>query len=400
MLRGLGDGLIGLPGDDGRFRERAMRQFQWSGVMLAAGLAIQVSATTFGQTTSGDLDGNHEVSLSDVTDFVGCLTGPDDFSHDPLCVAALFDADDDVDLRDVAGFQNRFGFGVGPPRIDRFWPTPGTWIVDDIGLTHVLVGFSEPVVVPDDAVLVWGVGGGTVTGFSTSYDPDGYWLTITFASPLQEDRVTVVVDYSIEDLAGNPLDGEIYSPPNAQLPSGNGVNGGQGVFRIHVLQGDANRDGATDASDLELINAALGLCSGDPGFDADADLNADSCTDEHDETIAELANGQHLPLTDGQSPAVTHISALGSFEETHVISVRFDEPVSAIQLTERTCFLVDFDGNIIVPTSVATPPLPTTGSFIFDSTLPSCAGFTINVSNAIADFSGELLSVPALEVCP
>jgi len=123
--------------------------------MLAAGLAIQVSATTFGQTTSGDLDGNHEVSLSDVTDFVGCLTGPDDPSNDPACDAALFDTDEDVDLRDVAMFQNLFGFGVGSPLIDRFSPTPGSWIVDDIGLTHVEVGFTEPVIVSREAIIVW-----------------------------------------------------------------------------------------------------------------------------------------------------------------------------------------------------------------------------------------------------
>jgi hypothetical protein len=377
-----------------------MRGWRISGVMLAVMLAGRVSGTAFGQTITGDLDANHEVSLSDVTGFVGCLTGPDSPSSDPSCVAALFDADDDVDLNDVAGFQNRFGFGVGPPQIDRFWPTPGTWIVDDIGLTQVQVGFSEPVIVPDDAVNVWGVGGGTVTGFSTSYDPDAYLMTVTFATPLHQDRVTVVVDYSLEDLGGNPLDGEIYNPTNAVLPSGNGVNGGQGVFRVHVLQGDANRDGVTDASDLDLINVVLDSCSDNPNYVASADLDNDDCVTEQDLAIAESAIGQHLPLTDGQSPAVIHITVLGSFEASHVISVRFDEPVSSTHLAERTCFLVDFQGNVIVPTSVATPPLPTTGSFVFDATLSSCTGFTINVSNAIADFSGELLSAPALEVCP
>jgi hypothetical protein len=370
------------------------------GVVFAAMLAAQGSRTAFGQTITGDLDGNHEVGLSDLTGFVGCLTGPNNASVDSSCAAALFDVDDDVDLHDVAGFQNRFGFGVGPPRIDRFWPSPETWIVDDVGLTEVRIGFTEPVIVPDDAVNVWGVGGGTVTGFSTSYDPGAYLLTVTFATPLHEDRVTVVVDYSIEDLAGNPLDGEIYNPYHALLPSGNGVNGGQGVFRIHVLQGDANRDGAVDDSDLNLINAALGSCDGDPEFDENADLNGDGCVNDQDATVVSESIGQSLPLTDGQSPAVIHITVLGSFEATHVISVRFDEPVSTGHLLKRTCFLVALDGNVIAPTAVATPPLPDAGLFIFDSTLPSCTGFTINVSNAIVDFSGELLSAPAIEVCP
>ena len=355
--------------------------------------------TLFGQATTGDLDGNHEVSLSDVTGFVGCLTGPESPSVDPLCVAGFFDADDDVDLRDVAAFQNRFGFGVGPPRIDRFSPTPGTWIVDDIGLTQVKVGFTEPVVVPDDAVRVWGVGGGTVTGFSTSYDPQTYSLTVTFPQSLRDDRVTVIVDYSIEDLAGNPLDGEIYEPQNAQLPSGNGVNGGQGVFRIHVLQGDANRDGMTDAADLDLIGTSSGSCDGDPGFNPGTDLNSDGCVNDLDAAITTEALGRLLPTGDQVPPLITSITAQSSIYWI-TVTVRFNETLRIRLLTPFTCFLVDSDGTVITsPIGVASPPLGNAAIYHFPP-MESCEGFNINVSNSIADDTGELLDQPVIEVCP
>ena len=368
-------------------------------VGLVAGVWLGGSVPVFAQALFGDLDGNHEVSLSDVMGFVDCLTGPDDPSNDPLCVAAFFDADDDVDLRDVAAFQNRFGFGVGPPRIDRFWPTPGTWIVDDIGLTHVLVGFTEPVIVPSDAVRVWGVGGGTAMGFATSYDPDNSVLSVTFAESLRDDRVTVIVDYSIEDLAGNPLDGEIYDPPNAQLPSGNGVNGGQGVFRLHVLQGDANRDGMTDAADLDLIGTSSGSCDGDPGFNLGTDLNSDGCVNDLDAAITTEALGRLLPTGDQVPPLITSITAQSSIYWI-TVTVRFNETMRIRLLTPFTCFLVDSDGTVITsPIGVASPPLGNAAIYHFPP-MESCEGFNINVSNSIADDTGELLDQPVIEVCP
>lgn len=373
--------------------------------MLAAMLVAQGSGIVFGQAVIGDLDANHEVSLSDVTDFVRCLTGPDDASVTPSCAAALFDADDDVDLRDVAAFQNRFGFGVGPPRIDRFWPTPGTWIVDDVGLTHIQVGFSEPVIVPDGSVNVWvvsrlSVDGGDVTDFTTSYDDQTFALTVTFAEPLKDDRVTIVVDYLIEDLAGNPLDGEIYDPPNAQLPSGNGVNGGQGVFRIHVLQGDANRDGMTDTFDLKLINEAIGVCSADPGFDPRADLNSDGCVNDIDVGIFTQAQGRGLSETDGTGPAVIDFAIDAPSGGVTSISFTLGERIAFRRVRVRTCFLVGLDGSIWVPSSAGTPPFATAAVYSFSPPLPTCVGYTINLSNALADLSGELLTAPESEPCP
>jgi hypothetical protein len=95
-----------------------MKTLRWGGAVMAAILALQGLGTALGQPITGDLDRDHEVSLTDWGAFVECVTGVGIPSLDPLCNAALFDNDDDVDLLDVAGFQNRFGFGVGPPKLD------------------------------------------------------------------------------------------------------------------------------------------------------------------------------------------------------------------------------------------------------------------------------------------
>ncbi|RME40010.1 MAG: hypothetical protein D6788_04280, partial [Planctomycetota bacterium] len=62
------------------------------------------------------------------------------------------------------------GLDVTPPRIDRITPAPGRWVVDNVGLDEVRIGFSEAVIVPPGAVRVWTVGGGDVGGFTSVYD--------------------------------------------------------------------------------------------------------------------------------------------------------------------------------------------------------------------------------------
>ena len=372
-----------------------------------SGLAVAVVSVLSGGAAlaqlPGDLDANGEVGLADLVAFVGCLNGPDGAAVDSACDPGNFDPDADIDLRDFAGFQARFGFGQGPPQIVSFSPTPGEWVVDDSGLTEVKVGFSEPVVVPADlteAINVWGLTSGTVNGFAASYDPATSVLTVTFAEALRDDQVTVVVDYTIEDVAGHPLDGEIINPKNAVLPSGNNINGGQGVFRIRVLQGDANRDGVVDAADETLVDNSLNLCDGDPGFDPNADLNADGCVDSTDENIVNAAFGNQLPSTDGKPLTVVGIDIDGPVGGFDTIDVRFNEIVLGSLISERTCFLVDGSGNIVTPVFAVQSGFGNSAFYTFIPPLTGCEAYTINVSNALADSSGELLVAPGPAMCP
>lgn len=120
------------------------------------------------------------------------------------------------------------------PRIDRLTPSQ-SGVVGTAGLSAVRIGFDEPVIVPNDAVTVWTVGGGTMTDFAAVYDTADMALVVTFAGPIHRDRLTVVVDFSITDIAGNELEGEIADPESSALPSGDGQRGGQAFFRFNVL---------------------------------------------------------------------------------------------------------------------------------------------------------------------
>ncbi len=364
---------------------------------LPAMLPAQETGAAFGQTSMGDLDGNHEVSLSDVMDFVSCIGEPNGGSVDPSCVAGDFNFDGRIDLHDVAAFQRRFGFAVGPPRIDRFWPTPGEWIVDDVGLTRVEVGFSEPVIVPREAIIVWlvsrGIGHDEVEEFTHSYDAESDVLTITFDPPIRDDRVTLVLDYTIEDLSGRPLDGEIIDPHNATLPSGNGVNGGQGVFRINVLQGDTNRDSIVDATDSEFVMASLGSCDGEANFNTAADLNGDGCVTAADADMVSQALGHELPTTDGHAPTVVNMRADGAFGSFEELWIDFDEIIKTRGITIRSCFLTKADGTVVVPTLAAQGGFGYSLKYVFLPASEHCNLYRINVGNALSDLSGELVEL-------
>ncbi|GFO81511.1 MAG: hypothetical protein A49_11380 [Methyloceanibacter sp.] len=246
-------------------------------------------------------------------------------------------------------------------------------------------------------MTAWTIGGGTVSGFSTSYDGGNQILTVTFGSPIRDDRLTVVVDYSITDTAGNELDGEIGNPANAVLPSGNGVRGGQAVFRFNILQGDVNRDGVVNVTDGQLLQPSLGLCNDDSGYNVAADLNLDGCVNAQDLVIFSLANGRSLPSSDGSPLIVTAVTPnpeAGLLNAFTAIQVSFNEPIELSLLNPRRCFLITGSGAIIVPAVVGSSPFGTSAVFTFAAVQPQCGTYTVNISNALADLSGELLTRP------
>ena len=221
-----------------------------------------------------------------------------------------------------------------------------------------------------------------------AYDAITDTLTVMFTPAIRDDRLTVVVDYTAVDLAGNELDGEILDPANAVLPSGDGVRGGQAVFQINILQGDANRDGVVDATDGGIIAASLGLCEGDAGFDPNADLNGDGCVNVLDVGIFTLAEGNALPITDGVAPTVAQIipdPEVGLLDNLTTIALDFSEPIAPARFDMRTCFLIDGSGALRVPSSGSLAPEGLSASCEFPAPLPRCDDYSVNVSNALAD---------------
>ncbi len=342
---------------------------------------------------NGDFDGNEILDLADFAAFQECFAGSTGGPVAAACTPGDHDLDNDIDLDDWTQFRPRFGFRLGPPRIDRLVPAPGTWVVNDQGLTEVRVGFDKPVTIPPDAISIRTVGGGPLAAFTHTYDEALRVLTVSFDSAVRDDRLTIVVDYSIVDVDGQELDGEIPAPANASLPSGNGFRGGQAVFRINILQGDANRDGLVDGADLAIIVASNGLCDGDPGFDSNADLNGDGCVNAIDANIFITAQGRTLPPVDGVLPSVVQITPEPSLVlplDLTEVQVRFSEAIGNFSFNRRSLFLIDSNDSLIVPLSVTPSASGDVATFRFAGPLPQCADYTLNISNAFADTSGML----------
>ncbi len=285
-----------------------------------------------------------------------------------------------------------------PPKIDRVTPHPGGWIVDDDGVDQVQIRFIESVSVPAGAISAWKLVGGTVSNFTTSYDGGTNTLTVNFASPIRDNRLTLVVDYAVTDVAGNQLDGEINNPSNPTLPSGDGYRGGQAVFRFNILQGDANRDGIVNAADGALIQPLLGICVDEPGFNPLADLDLDGCVNTIDAGIYRLGVGHTLPATDGTPPFLTTILEPENnslLRDLFTLRLVFNETMLPSRINTRTCYVVDQNGNVIVPQLVALGGFGDIIVYTFNPPLPQCGSYRLGISNSLADFSGELLSVPA-----
>jgi dockerin type I repeat protein len=187
------------------------------------------------------------------------------------------------------------------PHVVSVAPGPERGVTDDVGLAQISVGFDTRVVIPDGSIRLWGVTAGPITGFTVNYDYRSDVAIVTLPSPIQEDRVTLVLDYTIVDAFGHALDGEIADPTSPSYPSGDGRPGGQAVFRFHVLQGDANRDGVVNGKDGAIVRAALGSVRGDVNYDLRADFNDDGAVDSVDARIirrSSSAAAGRLPTTD------------------------------------------------------------------------------------------------------
>lgn len=194
--------------------------------------------------------------------------------------------------------------GNMPPRILSLSPTGGA-IVGNSGLADVRIRFNEPVQVPVGTLIIRSVAQGRIDQFTTQYDAATNTLSVHIDPPIRNDLVTIVVDYTVTDDDGDALDGEIAVPSAPSFPSGDGLAGGQAVFRFAVLQGDADRNGIVSEFDGAVILASFGRGVGDPGFDPRADLNRDAFVNVLDVAIWRFNLGAALPATDGIAPLVT-----------------------------------------------------------------------------------------------
>lgn len=163
------------------------------------------------------------------------------------------------------------------------------------GMKQVSLTFTEPVLVDEADLVVRGGGGfGSAipsTGFA--YNAATYVATWQFA-PIYRDQLLLTLDgtsaNAVTDLDGNRLDGEWVNPTGytdddadaSNYPSGSGAAGGNFVFAVTILTGDADRDGRVSLADLARVQRNLGKASG--AIWEDGDVTGDGAV-----TIADVA---------------------------------------------------------------------------------------------------------------
>jgi CSLREA domain-containing protein len=204
-----------------------------------------------------------------------------------------------IAFRTLAGIDNTFGYPV-PAGANQLKAIP--W---SNGVNKVALRFDTDVAATlgQGDLVIRGINSATyaVTGFT--YDAatkTGVW---TLASAITNDKVRLFLDDALlPTLDGDWVAGQAY-------PSGNGAAGGDFDFRLNVLRGDANQDGAVNALDLGQLKAKLNRTATNPGAGATgytvfADLNADGQINALDLGIGKARLNSKLPLGE---PAATSL---------------------------------------------------------------------------------------------
>jgi hypothetical protein len=183
-------------------------------------------------------------------------------------------------------------FAEGPPKIVSLTPAPGAANVPPS--SPVAIRFHKNSIVSAPYYLLTDPDGATIP-FDFAYDPATYTATMTPLGPLAPGEYTVTVFDGVVGVAGEVrLDGELADPRNpASLPSGNGVAGGNTLWKFTVAApppscpGDTNDDNLVDGADLSVILSTFGTKSAEPG--TGGDLNGDGFVDGADLSVI-LAN--------------------------------------------------------------------------------------------------------------
>jgi len=271
-----------------------------------------------------------------------------------------------------------------PPRLLDVDPPPGC-LGSGSGLGEVVLTFDAPVSVAAGAIRLFDSAGASFSPSTIAISPSGEVVTVGVDPALRERIVRVVIGPGVV-AGGEPLDGEIAAPDAPVFPSGNGFAGGEAVLLYRALPGDANCDGVVDLNDAQMIVGSLGLAEGDTGYAGGADFNGDGFVNVLDVAVWSQNSGAELPPTDGVAPTASLVVS-DAFEQ---VVVEFSEPMRFAALSEASLALIDDDGALVGVESAAALD-GDTAAFTLSEPLSPGASYTVTLSNALADLSGELL---------
>jgi hypothetical protein len=164
------------------------------------------------------------------------------------------------------------------------------------GVNQISITFTEGVVAAQNDLVVTGVNVASYPTTAFTYDNLTRTATWTLAAPIGDDKVLIVLNDSVTDLIGDPLDGDA----TASYPSGDGAAGSDFRLRFNVLAGDVNQSRAVDAADFRAVLDAQFKGAADAGYFPRRDIDANGAINVLDLALARDHSGHALP---GGEPA-------------------------------------------------------------------------------------------------
>ncbi|QDV40832.1 Subtilisin NAT precursor [Stieleria neptunia] len=150
-------------------------------------------------------------------------------------------------------------------------------------------------------------------GITTSYSGGGgdgpYLLTINLAGAADfgPDRITLGIEDSIVDAAGNPLNGDWID--GVSTTSGDLAAGGNFVFHFNVLPGDVEGNGSVLALDVLMVNQGQFKFAGNVGYDPRRDIDASGGVLSNDVGLANNRQFTFLPPEPGAAATSQDVGA-------------------------------------------------------------------------------------------
>jgi hypothetical protein len=180
----------------------------------------------------------------------------------------------------------RYGFSVGAGA-GQLLTIPWT------NVNQVSITFSKDVQVQKDDLSVRGTNvpnyafAPGATGFA--YDAATRTATWTFSDPLAKDRILLDLDSASPNGVrvdnGEFLDGEWFNGGDS-FPSGNGIGGGDFLYRMNVLPGDVNRSNTVVADDFSEVKKRFFRSTNAPGPAGDTQYTVFHDTDGSGQIVA------------------------------------------------------------------------------------------------------------------
>jgi hypothetical protein len=193
-----------------------------------------------------------------------------------------------------------------PGRPPQFDPLP--WLNVD----RVVVRFTRGVEVAREDLRVTGAAVASYAFSDFSYDPMTQTAVWTLDRRVGADRLELRLGAGPGRVRGSDnglaLDGE-WSNGQGTFPSGDGAPGGDFLFDVNVLPGDANQDGRVNAVDLGIMKQKLNKSVSNPGTGAAAyspfaDVNADGIINALDLAGVKQNLNMRLPPSPSAVPSL------------------------------------------------------------------------------------------------